>query len=95
MTGTEYLGLCNSCKHASACTFTTGPKRPALYCEEFEIEPPQAKTPSESIPSESTRPLSFVDSALNQGLCSDCENRDACCLSSRPEGGVWHCEEYK
>ena len=29
-----------------------------------------------------------------QGLCENCANRDDC-LFPRPEGGVWHCEEYQ
>jgi hypothetical protein len=29
-----------------------------------------------------------------KGLCINCEHRKDCCLP-RPEGGVWHCEEYE
>jgi hypothetical protein len=28
------------------------------------------------------------------GLCSTCENSETCTFQ-KPEGGVWHCEEYK
>ena len=28
-----------------------------------------------------------------KGLCMNCDNRFDCLLP-RPEGGVWHCEEY-
>lgn len=28
-----------------------------------------------------------------KGLCVNCENRQTCLLP-KPEGGVWHCEEY-
>jgi hypothetical protein len=27
------------------------------------------------------------------GLCADCAARETCTFP-RPEGGVWHCEEY-
>jgi len=29
-----------------------------------------------------------------KGLCMNCDNRFECQLP-RPEGGVWHCEEYR
>ena len=29
-----------------------------------------------------------------KGLCMNCDNRFDCLLP-RPEGGVWHCEEYR
>jgi hypothetical protein len=29
----------------------------------------------------------------HKGLCMNCANRDTC-LYPKPEGGVWHCEEY-
>ena len=28
-----------------------------------------------------------------KGLCVNCANRHTC-LFPKPEGGVWHCEEY-
>lgn len=29
----------------------------------------------------------------HRGLCVNCANRETC-LYPKPEGGVWHCEEY-
>ena len=29
----------------------------------------------------------------HKGLCVNCANRETC-LYPKPEGGVWHCEEY-
>jgi hypothetical protein len=29
----------------------------------------------------------------HKGLCMNCANRETC-LYPKPEGGVWHCEEY-
>lgn len=34
------------------------------------------------------------DSERFKGLCMNCDNRFDCLLP-RPEGGVWHCEEYR
>jgi hypothetical protein len=28
------------------------------------------------------------------GLCRNCENRRTCAFP-KPEGGIWHCEEYQ
>lgn len=29
-----------------------------------------------------------------KGLCSNCEER-ATCIYPKPEGGVWHCDEFR
>ena len=34
------------------------------------------------------------DFARYRGLCSNCEERRSCAFP-KPEGGVWHCEEYR
>jgi len=92
----RYFGLCMSCKNASSCTFPRDPAKPAFYCEEFEIE---TKVPI--IPPEKKQPLAIdssiakeKDSTESIGLCSDCEGRQICTFP-KPEGGVWHCEEYR
>jgi hypothetical protein len=33
------------------------------------------------------------DKEVFKGLCVNCANRHTC-LFPKPEGGVWHCEEY-
>jgi hypothetical protein len=33
------------------------------------------------------------DAGEFEGLCVNCANRETC-LVPKPEGGVWHCEEY-
>ena len=93
---TIYRTLCSSCRHASTCTFPRDPQKPALYCEEFEIDtPPSKKTPGIA----KSRPVKPSDAKAEGspkliGLCSDCENSKTCAFP-KPEGGVWHCEEYK
>ncbi|MHC4505741.1 MAG: hypothetical protein ACYTFI_20745, partial [Planctomycetota bacterium] len=34
------------------------------------------------------------DFARYRGLCGNCEERRSCTFP-KPEGGVWHCEEYR
>ena len=86
--------LCSTCKHASTCSFPRDPQKPSFYCEEFEIESTPAKRKGEE---DKARPVaSFVmaeESGSLIGLCCDCENRQRC-VFPKPEGGVWHCEEY-
>ena len=92
---TIYPRLCSTCKHASTCTFPRDPQRPSFYCEEFEIESVPAKRKAEEDKLQPT--ASFVtaeESGSLIGLCSDCENRQTC-VFPKPEGGIWHCEEYR
>ena len=35
-----------------------------------------------------------ADVTKNRGLCSICEDREVCAFP-KPEGAVWHCEEYR
>jgi hypothetical protein len=35
-----------------------------------------------------------ADATHQRGLCSICEGREVCAFP-KPEGGVWHCEEYR
>ncbi len=85
----EYHGLCSTCKNTPHCTLRTDPDRPAFYCEQFEVEKPPAVTRKiSSSVSESKKSVELI------GLCSDCENLKTC-IFPKPEGGVWHCEEYQ
>jgi len=91
-----YRGLCSTCKHAPTCTFPRDLQRPAFYCEEFEIEiAPSGKTAGDgTLQSTTSFSASAEESAELIGLCSDCESRQTC-VFPKPEGGVWHCEEYR
>lgn len=92
----EYSGLCSTCKNCSDCTFPRDAHKPVFYCEQFEIERPspirtarkKRAELAESDAVEAEEATSFF------GLCSDCECRNTC-VFPRPEGGVWHCEEYQ
>jgi len=94
--GNVYSGLCISCKHASTCTFPRDPQRPAFYCEEFEIEITTSKkmTRDNTSRSKESSVVEVKGSSMLIGLCSDCENSQIC-VFPKPEGGVWHCEEYR
>jgi hypothetical protein len=92
----EYLTLCSSCKNAGDCIFQKGRVKPALYCEEFEIDVyPSTKIagkaqplPTASVEAEDEDSGGFI------GLCNNCDNRRTCGFR-KLEGGIWHCEEYR
>jgi hypothetical protein len=90
-----YRGLCSTCRHAPSCTFPRDPEKPAFYCEEFEIESaPSKKRAGVKAPQPTASFVGVKESARLIGLCSDCEGRQTC-VFPKPEGGVWHCEEYR
>jgi len=93
---TTYYTLCSSCKHAKTCTFPRDPQKPSLYCEEFEIEdgPKKKKNTKYSLKTANGHIALTVEPTKLVGLCSDCENRRKCTFP-KPEGGIWHCEEYR
>ena len=95
----EYQGLCSCCTFALACTYNRNPERPVLQCEEFEgivYSSDQRNKPKNVLPLNfTTSPLpSGTPSQDYKGLCTTCEER-ATCTYPKPEGGVWHCEEFR
>ena len=93
----EYSGLCMSCRNALTCTFLRDRKTPVLQCDEFDgfesfLRSPK-KFPHRSMTDLKSNP-GKKDLDGCKGLCSICENRKTCTYP-KPEGGVWHCEEYR
>ena len=81
--------LCSTCSHAEACGNRSTPQRPIFFCEMFEVfAPPPVATPA------AREPAARQDAEEYKGLCVNCDNRDTCTLP-RPEGGIWHCQEYR
>jgi hypothetical protein len=92
----EYGGLCTTCKQASDCTFAGHAGKPVLFCEEFDTGEPSAakdRGPRHTVPPR-IHAGEDENSARSLGLCRNCENRVTCAFP-RPDGGVWHCEEYQ
>jgi hypothetical protein len=88
--------LCSNCRNAADCTFQKDSQKPALYCEEFEIDiSPSPKIAGKEKPLPAAQvDAEDKDSGKFIGLCSNCDNRRTCAFP-KPEGGVWHCEEYR
>jgi len=94
----EFGGLCSNCKHTSTCTYPRDPNRPVTQCEEYGCSEP---APAVAKPKAGSSPGCSGDSNTQEqeqtrhvGLCCNCANRDTC-VFPKPEGGVWHCQEYQ
>jgi hypothetical protein len=87
-------GLCLTCNNYLNCTFTRDPKRPVLFCEEFDdFTAPIVNVTRLSAFSDNRPDDGEKDTDKYKGLCVNCENRTTCNLP-KPASGVWHCEEY-
>jgi hypothetical protein len=96
----EYLlksGLCGTCRNASTCMYLRSSSKPILHCEEYEEPPPPpGKKPMEATMSMLTNnPVNYSQEKSKYfGLCANCKHRETCKFP-KPQGGVWHCEEYE
>jgi hypothetical protein len=95
---TEYLGLCSCCRCAPDCTYPRESGRPLLECDEFDgISPPlnkMIKCMEKLSVNRLSGPMSDAQGlSILRGLCAYCDGLNTCTYP-KPEGGVWHCEEY-
>ena len=91
-----YGGLCSTCIHSSGCTFTRDPDRPVMQCEEFEgllKVPEQILGANSKLKGDKNSKAHAEDTPL-KGLCKLCK-KNSTCTYPKPEGGVWHCDEYE
>jgi hypothetical protein len=95
----KYRGLCSMCGKAATCTFPRDPERPVMECDEFdgteklEMLIASQRSLAASIPSAAV----FTEErnpGTPRGLCRNCKNLSKCTYP-KPEGGVWHCDEYE
>lgn len=85
----KYGGICTSCEEDDACTYPRNEKKPVIHCEEFKNPEPKPTRKCPQPPCSSKEPDNNF-----KGLCKNCENREDCKLP-KPEGGIWHCQEYR
>ena len=84
-------GLCMSCRSSSTCTYRTNRQEPVLQCEEFNG---YASAPVRTEAKKIAVSIEEKNVGKYKGLCTNCEIRETC-KYPKPEGGVWHCEEYQ
>jgi len=93
----EHRGLCMSCRNALTCTFLKNHNEAVLQCDEFDGFESFLRRP-ENFSHKSVMGLKSNPGKKGsdgcKGLCSICENSRTCTYP-KPEGGVWHCEEYR
>jgi len=82
---TGHRDLCCTCDHSRSCSGVGTADRPVFFCEEFIAAGRDRPGRAGAFARQRPAPL---------GLCGDCDHHDTC-QAARPEGGVWHCEEYK
>jgi len=92
------LGLCSTCNNAPTC-FHRARRGPALFCELFDGSAPPVEWTSRErvVPSAEpsmARRAPEEEVSEYSGLCVNCEHRQTC-THPKPEGGVWHCEDYE
>jgi hypothetical protein len=82
--------LCSNCENAE--THASRGRRPIFFCEEFGV-PGAAQAPELARGVREPR-MEMPRATGRLGLCVNCDHAETCCLP-KPEGGVWHCEEYR
>ena len=66
-------------------------RRPIFFCEEFNVF---VSVPASDLARAAPmKPTNRQRTNEHTGLCMDCANAETCTWP-KPEGGVWHCEEY-
>ena len=72
--------LCTTCVHDPVCTLRMNYETAIVYCEKYLAD-------------RSSPNVGYSMTEL-KGLCRNCNNRFICVLI-KPEGGVWHCNDYQ
>ena len=93
-----YGGLCSTCDGASTCTFPRDPERPIMHCDELDSHRVDIVAVERVPRAEPASPKALSEAKQKElgkykGLCLNCEKRETCTYP-KPEGGVWHCDEY-
>jgi len=94
----QYWGLCACCNSAPTCTYPREFGRTILECDEFDGITPPLKRRIRRIDSRPQNRFSGIapnaqNMGILTGLCAYCGGLKTCTYP-KPEGGVWHCEEY-
>lgn len=89
------VGLCLTCDNSPFCAYRQMRGFDAMFCEMFHNNGDAPHAEHRAPNPGPARPASGDPEAETLiGLCSNCEHRRECTFP-KPEGGVWHCEEYR
>lgn len=87
----RYAGICLTCINAPECSFLKNSNANVIHCEEFDFYVPG--TAGDTLLNNPQSKPKSKDRDWTKGLCGNCFNIETCTFL-KPEGGVWHCEEY-
>ncbi len=87
-----YRDLCSNCDNGEACRGGTRPRRPIFVCDEFVVSGALPAPELDRAVTEKPRETQNANQYI--GLCVNCDNARTC-ISPKPEGGIWHCEEFR
>jgi hypothetical protein len=91
---TSSKGLCATCNEAAHCAYARNATAPILFCEMFDESETQEQVTAAEARIADPSPVEMKPVRRLKGLCANCDHRDTCTYP-KPEGGVWHCEEYR
>ncbi|MBU0517758.1 hypothetical protein KKA00_11940 [bacterium] len=94
----QLKGICLTCIYVPGCLHMETPDNPKMFCEQFETELKPLITATDtsilrSVAAVFEKEAEAIKQAKTLGLCVNCSHLDTC-KYPRPEGGIWHCEEY-
>ena len=97
----DVIDLCSTCVNKQNCIFKIYSGKPVWYCNEFDVTENSIPSRKENngkekrnIPDQRILSSQEEDEPEGlKGLCVNCDERRVC-LRPKPEGGIWHCEEY-
>jgi hypothetical protein len=87
-------GICMTCDNDSSCMYSRENSEQVSQCEEFNNGSHKEPKSTNKCYSQQKSSSNESDSDKYNGLCKNCENRKSCTLN-KPEGGIWHCQEYR
>ncbi len=85
---TRFNDLCTNCRNREQCRICEARSQAIYFCEEYEAATLQG------INWDNQKPVAMPMPPVEAGICVNCERRHTCSIE-KPEGGIWHCEEYK
>ena len=94
--GATASSLCANCDHAPGCILPRASSLPIIHCEEWAAAGPEPEASARFIARLHARETAAQPAAAAlqiKGLCATCESFTTCAFA-KPDGGVWHCEEY-
>ena len=94
---TFYNGICSTCNDGKICVSKKTRRGPVWFCEQFDdyvAVKELYETAYQPTDSQDRSGIRADDSLRFKGLCINCENRQGCNYL-KPNGGIWHCQEYK